>query len=187
MESSQLSIRDAALEDLDAIVDVHTQARAAYYPEAGGTEREINPPVSAEKRRQTWAALLRSDAHVLCALWADQVVGIALMAPVEPAVAETDAETETAATATATAGELHALHILRSHWGRGVGSRLHSAYVEYLQSSSMSTGELEVWDRNSRARTFYDRRGWKLDGRQRIDSDGVYLRMRLDVADLPVH
>ena len=81
----------------------------------------------------------------------------------------------------AAAGELYALHVLRSHWGRGVGSRLHSAYVEYLRASSMATGELEVWDRNSRARSFYGRRGWQLDGRQRVDSDGVYLRMRLDV------
>jgi GNAT superfamily N-acetyltransferase len=185
MESSQLLIRNAVLEDLDAIVTVHTQARAAYYLEAGSSQQEIDPPGSAEKRRKTWAGLLRSDAHVLCALWADRVVGIALMAPAKPALAETDAaaEPETAATA----GELYALHILRSHWGRGVGSRLHSAYVEYLQSSSLSTGELEVWDRNSRARTFYDRRGWKLDGRQRVDSDGVYLRMRLNVTDLPVH
>jgi GNAT superfamily N-acetyltransferase len=180
MESSQLLIRDAVPEDLDAIVEVHTQARAAYYLEAGRSKQEIDPPGSAEKRRKTWAGLLRSDAHILCALWADQVVGIALMAPVEPAAAEAGAETAP------TAGELYALHILRSHWGRGVGSRLHSAYVEYLQSSSMSTGELEVWDRNSRARTFYDRRGWKVDGRQRVDSDGVYLRMRLNVAALPM-
>jgi GNAT superfamily N-acetyltransferase len=173
MGSWQLLIRDAVPEDLDAIVEVHTQARAAYYLEAGRSAQEIDPPGSAEKRRETWAGLLRSDAHVLCAQWADQadqtdqVVGIALMAPVGEAAA---------------AGELYALHVLRSHWRRGVGSRLHAAYVEYLRASSMSTGELEVWDRNSRARSFYGRRGWQLDGRQRVDSDGVYLRMRLDVA-----
>jgi GNAT superfamily N-acetyltransferase len=86
----------------------------------------------------------------------------------------------------AVAGELYALHVLRSHWGRGVGSRLHTAYVDYLRSSSVPVGELEVWDRNSRARSFYGRRGWQFDGRQRVDSDGVYLRMRLDVAALPV-
>ena len=84
------------------------------------------------------------------------------------------------------AGELHALHVLRSHWGRGVGSRLHAAYVGYLRSSSMSMGELEVWDRNTRARDFYGRRGWEFDGRQRVDADGVYLRMRLEVAAPPV-
>jgi GNAT superfamily N-acetyltransferase len=165
MGSSQLLIRDAVPGDLDAIVEVHTQARATYYLEADRSAQEIDPPGAVEKRRETWAGLLRSDAHVLCALWADQVVGIALMAPVGEA-----------------AGELYALHVLRSHWGRGVGSWLHAAYVDYLRASSMSTGELEVWDRNSRARSFYVRRGWQLDGRQRVDSDGVYLRMRLDVA-----
>jgi len=177
VESSQLLIREAVPGDLDAVVEVHAQARASYYLEGGRSAQEIDPPGSVEKRRENWAGLLRSDARVLCALWADQVVGIALMAPVRPA----------AAGEVAAAGELYALHILRSHWGRGVGSRLHSAYVEYLRSSSMPTGELEVWEGNSRARSFYGRRGWQLDGRQRVDSDGVYLRIRLDVAALPVH
>ena len=175
MESSQLLVRGAIFEDLDAIVGVHSQARAAYYGEGGRAGQEIDSPDSVEKRREIWADLLQSDAHTLCAVWADQLVGIALMAPVQPAVKGD----------VAMVGELHALHVMRSHWGRGVGSRLHSAYVGYLRSSSIATGELEVWDRNDRARSFYDRRGWRLDGRQRVDSDGVYLRMRLDIAALP--
>ena len=175
METSQLLIRNAVTEDLDAIVEVHTQARAAYYAEGGHSAEEIDPPGSMDKRRESWARCLRSEARVLCAVWADQVVGVALMARVRPDAA-----------GDAAAGELHALHVLRSHWGRGVGSRLHAAYVEYLRSSSMSMGELEVWDRNTRARDFYGRRGWEFDGRQRVDADGVYLRMRLEVAALPV-
>ena len=183
MEPSQLLIREAVPEDLDAIVEVHAQARAAYYLEGGRSGEEIDPPGSADKRREAWARFLRSEARVLCAVWAEQVVGIAFMAPVRPAAAD---DADAAAAETAAAGELYALHVLRSHWGRGVGSRLHAAYVEYLRSSSMSVGELEVWDRNGRARSFYGRRGWELDGTQRVDADGVYLRMRLDVAALPV-
>ena len=180
MHASQLLIRDTAPGDLDAIVEIHTQARAAYYLEGGHSAEEIDPPGSTEKRRESWARCLRSEARVLCAEWAEQVVGIALMAPVRATAA-------TPTAAHAGAGELYALHVLRSHWGRGVGSRLHAAYVEYLQCSSMPVGELEVWDRNSRALSFYGRRGWELDGRQRVDSDGVYLRMRLDVAALSMH
>lgn len=181
MQSPQPVVREATFEDLDVIVKVHSQARAAYYVAGGNSAQQIDPPGAAAKRRESWTRLLRSDARVLCALWADQVVGIALMALAEPGAASEEGEEGEAASV----GELYALHVAPSHWSRGVGSRLHAAYVAFLQSSSISTGELEVWHRNSRAMSFYSRLGWQLDGRRREDADGVYLRMRLNVGGFP--
>jgi GNAT superfamily N-acetyltransferase len=64
-------------------------------------------------------------------------------------------------------GQLNALYVLPGEWDSGVGSSLHDAAVAKL-------GELgpEAWlwvlEANVRARSFYERRGWGLDGRERL-------------------
>jgi GNAT superfamily N-acetyltransferase len=56
--------------------------------------------------------------------------------------------------------ELTALYVLPEAWARGVGSTLHAAYLSYLDQIGLRHGELEVLDRNERAKAFYQRRGW---------------------------
>jgi len=72
-------------------------------------------------------------------------------------------------------------------WGSGIGSRLHHAYVQTLLDASLPYGILSVWERNTRARAFYARHGWRPDGGRVTGPGGAdYLRLRLAPAPGPV-
>jgi len=173
MANSRILIAAAILDDLDAIVDVHTRARSAYYRAGGLSETEFDAPDGPELRRAGWAHSIESDGRtVLCAFGSGQVVGIVAMGP--PLTPDTDA---------ARVGELYQIHVLPGHWGQGIGSQLHVAFVQFLRESSRTTGQVEAWERNHRAQTFYARRGWRPDGRRRPGPGHAgYVRLRLDLA-----
>ena len=72
------------------------------------------------------------------------------------------------------AGEVHSIYLAPEAWSRGLGSALLATAVDDLQARGFSPVVLWVIEANGRARRFYERAGWRLDGgRQPIDFDGV--------------
>ncbi|MEU1626615.1 GNAT family N-acetyltransferase [Streptomyces sp. NPDC020096] len=166
------SIRPATTADLDAMVDVHTQARTAYYRAGGLAEAELTDPAEQAERIAGWRRAIRSeDLVTLCAVRGDEVVGVLSMGPPH----EQDVEP-------GSVGELYQIHVRPGSWGLGIGGRLHDAYVTALRDASVPYGRLSVWKRNERARGFYARHGWRPDGHHTPGPGGAdYLRMRLAV------
>jgi GNAT superfamily N-acetyltransferase len=74
-------------------------------------------------------------------------------------------------------GELYALYVDPLHWGQGVGRSLLSHAVQRL-SRDHANALLWVLESNVRARRFYERAGWALDGGTKIENlpDGTELR-----------
>ena len=64
-------------------------------------------------------------------------------------------------------GSLEALYVMPDEWGGGVGSALHDRAVGELRPLG-NEARLWVLEANARARRFYERRGWQLDGRERV-------------------
>jgi ribosomal protein S18 acetylase RimI-like enzyme len=78
--------------------------------------------------------------------------------------------------------ELYQIHVHPGAWGTGVGSRLHEAYVRALRAAGLPHGTLSVWERNTRARAFYARHGWRPDGRRTPGPGNAdYLGMLLEL------
>jgi putative acetyltransferase len=61
---------------------------------------------------------------------------------------------------------LDGLFVLPWAWGSGVADRLHDAAVQRLRGWGCGWCRLSVLEENHRARRFYERRGWRPDGRQ---------------------
>ena len=61
---------------------------------------------------------------------------------------------------------LDGLFVLPCEWGSGVADRLHDAAVQRLRGWGGGHCRLSVLEENPRARRFYERRGWRLDGRR---------------------
>jgi putative acetyltransferase len=61
---------------------------------------------------------------------------------------------------------LDGLFVLPRAWGSGVADRLHDAAVQTLGGWGCGRCRLSVLEENPRARRFYERRGWRLDGRR---------------------
>jgi GNAT superfamily N-acetyltransferase len=63
---------------------------------------------------------------------------------------------------------LDALYVVPSCWGVGVGPRLHDHALTWIRDSGSKRCQLWVLEANPRARRFYEKRGWRLNGETRI-------------------
>jgi RimJ/RimL family protein N-acetyltransferase len=61
---------------------------------------------------------------------------------------------------------LGGLYVVPEEWGRGVAGELHDAALAAMPDCA----ELRLWalEGNDRARRFYERRGWRLNGETRV-------------------
>jgi putative acetyltransferase len=63
---------------------------------------------------------------------------------------------------------LVALYVLPGEWGSGVAARLHDDALAAIRRDGCREAHLWVLEQNDRARRFYERRGWRRDGTERV-------------------
>jgi ribosomal protein S18 acetylase RimI-like enzyme len=68
-------------------------------------------------------------------------------------------------------GEIDAIYLLPSAWGKGVGRRLMDVALVRLAEAQFDQVTLWVLDSNARARRFYEAGGWLADGAQKIEAN----------------
>jgi GNAT superfamily N-acetyltransferase len=164
-----VTIRRATTEDAGEIAAVQIVTwRAAY---AGLVPAAHLKALSLENRTKTWRRLLPENGRAdspkvaddrppddeLTATWVatdagGMVVGFA------------DAGLTRDTDAVGHIGELRAIYVLPEAWGTGVGHTLHERAVEWLRQRRYVTASLWVLEGNARARQFYERHGWRLEG-----------------------
>ena len=66
--------------------------------------------------------------------------------------------------------ELLRFFVVPEKWGSGVADALHDAALERLRERGESKCRLWVMEENHRALRFYERHGWRPDGRTRVGS-----------------
>ena len=61
---------------------------------------------------------------------------------------------------------LHGFYVLPERWGTGIADELHDAALAALADCP----EIKLWtlEENPRARRFYEKRGWRLNGETRV-------------------
>jgi RimJ/RimL family protein N-acetyltransferase len=152
-------IRAATAADAAAIADVHVKTWQAAYEHVFGAERLAS--VTAERRLPMWRDILGGTQQtVFVAEEEGRVVGFCGVG----ACRDADAE-----------GELYAIYIGPEAWGSGAGAELMRAGVEELRGRGYRDAILWVLEDNPRARRFYEREGWTLDGARR---EGEHLGVR---------
>jgi GNAT superfamily N-acetyltransferase len=67
-----------------------------------------------------------------------------------------------------TGGWLQKLYVRPSAWGTGVAGELHDGALDELRELGGEEAQLWTLEHNDRARRFYEKRGWKLNGRTRV-------------------
>jgi len=149
-----LIIRDAKLDDAEAISRVHVAAwRAAYrgmMPDA--YLDSLDPAVRAAK----WLGVIGKDAsdrRIFVAIDESEIVGFAGIGP-----ARDEAGTR---------GELYMINLAPSAWGKGIGSALLKRSTSALAALDHREAILWVVRQNARARRFYTREGWSQEGDRR--------------------
>lgn len=151
-------VRAAAPGDAPGIAHVHVTSWQQAY-------RGVLPvahldTLSMPLRAEFWATFLaevpeRSRLHVAEGP-AGGVIGFAGTCPTRDADCDPD-----------TTGEVAAIYVIDAHWGDGTGTALLAAGIEGLLADGFTEATLWVLADNPRARGFYERKGWVLDGEER--------------------
>ena len=154
-----MEVRRARVDDAAAIAEVHVRTWQGAYAHVFGEERLAG--VTAEGRLRIWREILGGDRQSVFVCEEDgRLVGFCGVG----AGRDDDAD-----------GELHAIYVEPEAWGSGAGPALMQAGVEELRAAGFADAILWVLEDNPRARRFYEREGWHLDGARR---EGEHLGVR---------
>jgi ribosomal protein S18 acetylase RimI-like enzyme len=145
----EYTIRPAELDDSDAIGNVHVRAWQGAY--RGVMPDEYLDGLRAEDRATMWRgyfAVPRPDHQLTVVVHAGEVVGFAASGP------------EAGESARSDVGELYAINLDPSSWGKGFGRALLREVTEALATAGYGSAVLWVAPQNTRARSLYESEGW---------------------------
>ena len=146
-----MNVRQAVPADARSLAEIHVETWRATYP--GVVPQEVLDALSVSDRQGLWEEWIPDPrTSVFVAERDDEVVGFVSVGPcfTTPGI-----------------GELYAIYVLPSDHGAGTGQALMDAAVETL-AQRWDDAILWVATENPRARRFYERNGWVVDG-ERID------------------
>ena len=155
--------RNSAIDDCAAVAAIHVQAWQTAY--RGHMPDELLDRLSVPQRTELWRRLILQPGRVL--LVADDpngsVRGFCDLIPSRDA----DAKSTTA--------EISAIYVSPDHWGQGIGQELLSAAMSRALGNGFSELTLWVLDANHRARRFYEKFGFVLDGGTKEEDRGSFV------------
>lgn len=154
-----MDVRRARPEDARAIAGVHAQTWREAYEHVFGADRLA--AVSLEARLGQWERILATGQSDVFVAAEDEIVGFVSTGDSRDADAD---------------AELYAIYVLPRAWGSGAGAELMSAGVAAMRTRTKGDAVLWVLEDNPRARRFYEREGWRLDGERKEDE---YLGLRV--------
>jgi RimJ/RimL family protein N-acetyltransferase len=152
-------IRPVRHEDARALADVHASTWEEAY--RGLVPDELIDERSVEERERLWHEMLDRGDSVHHAGEVDGVVaGFVSIGPTR----EPDRPSW---------GELYAIYVRKAYWGSGLAVELMLAGEQALRELGYSHATLWVLRDNPRARAFYEKQGWRLDGSEKDFAAGV--------------
>ena len=152
MTVTGMCVRDAQLQDAPEIARVHILSwRAAY---RGLIPDSILEDLDIQERTLRWNKLLsRPDEWIFVAVDQESLVGFCSLAPAR------DGEEDPKVVA-----EIVAIYVDPEKWGQGFGKALSEAVLQRARKGGFQELILWVLRENHRARDFYDRLGFHVDG-----------------------
>jgi tRNA dimethylallyltransferase len=137
-------LRPARPDEADAVFEVQRAASVAALDHIYPPDRY---PFPDQPVRERWREALADErTHVVVAERGGRIIGVAA----------------------AKDGWLDGLYVVPEAWGNGVAGRLHDDALRALAARGAATARLWVLEDNTRARRFYERRGWRPDGSERV-------------------
>jgi GNAT superfamily N-acetyltransferase len=152
-------IRAATIADAHEIAEVHVASWKAAY--RGLIPDSVLDGLSVPKRAEMWQRIIAEQKfQLLVAEHNDRIVGLVNFGSAR------DPDAVLGLT-----GEILAIYVDPNRWHEGIGRELLEAALSELKSAGFNEATLWVLDANSRARVFYDRVGFSVDGA--TQSEGV--------------
>lgn len=169
-------IRLAAAENVEAIASLHVVSWQSAY--RGILPDAVLDALTTAARIRDWTAWLATPgAHTFVASERREIVGFARILP---AGAGPEGPSD--------AGEISHLYVAPGSQRKGVGGALLTRSLEDVRERGLERAVLWVLEKNYRARAFYERKGFRLDGARRTDpellgSDAPEVRYQIAVIE----
>lgn len=169
MADSLVTVRAVRADDAEGLATAHVHAWQVGY--RGMMPQDYLDAIDLAKRVEQWRDWVGRGRFrrttVAVADVGGAVAGFAIHGH-EGSASESSGDEE--APGPGTVGELYSLNVHPDHWGAGVGSALMAHVLAALEEAGHTEAVLWVLPANERARRFYERRGWALDGAERTDT-----------------
>ena len=152
-----VELRDATADDADAIAAVHVASWQVAY--RGLLPDALLDGLSVTERARIWRHRLTAPtprSGTVLVVDGAAVRGFASSGPAR------DLEDPSI-------GELYAIYLDPSAWGRGLGVLVHDGALGHLHDHGFARAHLWVLDANERALRFYHRQGWVETGATKVD------------------
>ena len=149
--------RNAHFDDAREIAEVHVHSWQAAY--RGQVPDSYLEGLSVAKRELMWAEILKEQmGGVLVAEDEARIVGFASFGPVR------DKGEDRLLT-----GEIYTIYVLEDSWNLGIGRTLMENSLTALERNGFSSVKVWVLETNQRARSFYEKFGFKTDGLRKTE------------------
>lgn len=170
--ADHVRVREATIEDVDAIARVHVETwKGAYRGQIPDDYlASLTVDARADAWREWWSRGQIGDQEIFVAEADGVLVGFVNVGPSR----DQGAGGET--------GEVRAIYVLPEYWDRHVGSALMRRGIDAMRPHYR---EAVLWTlaTNDRGKRFYEWGGWELDGAERSDERGgarqVEVRFRI--------
>src|SRR5690606_8058371 len=168
--------RPASRGDLEAIAILHVSSWQSAY--RGILPDPVLDRLNTADRVRDWARWLAvPGAQTFAAVERRKLVGFARIIPPEVAIDPPPGS-----------GEISHLYVAPDSQSMGVGQALLARSIEDVLARGLERAVLWVLEKTGRARAFYERAGFSLDGARRIDpgllgSDAPEVRYQINVVD----
>lgn len=157
-------VREATLKDAGQIAKIHVETWQHAYRGQLPDALLDHLPKTLTERTKKWQETLRKRQHgmrVFVAEMNKQVAGFCIVNPCR----DEDMNKKTI-------GELGAIYIDANRMNSGIGTALLKEGLSYLKQEGFDKATLWVLDSNEKARKWYESKGWKVEGKTKVDDRG---------------
>lgn len=150
-----ISIRKAELGDEKILAYIQTESWKAAFADILSPE-ELERCTNLQKAEQMYHSVLRREGCNMAIAFAEnQPHCIAAWGKNRCDLGDT-------------VGELICIHSLQNNWGKGYGSAMMEYVLDQLQQAGFKSVILWVFEANTRARKFYEKHGFELNGQKKL-------------------
>lgn len=161
----EVTVRKAQKEDASRIAKIHVETWQCAY--RGQLPDALLDNLSVEQRTKRWEETLSKPQPGLVTFVAE-IGGVIVGFCSVGSCRDDDMDGDT--------GELRSIYVAPESMSKGAGSRLHAQGLERLREQGYKKAILWVLTSNEKARQWYERRGWMVEGKTKtVERDGFPL------------
>ena len=165
-----IEVRDADIDDADAIATAHIDAWRAGYRGVVPDEY-LDAEEFASSRRDRWRSWTWHqvpESRLFVVSLQGRVVGFGHAGPEHVVAHGIESPDSEPGNEDGTRGEIYGFYLHPTAWGSGGAGALMSRCEEFLRDEGFTSATLWVLRDNPRARAFYEKAGWLATGKESL-------------------